>query len=386
LKANQSNLLEIFYLASFALFFAFNFIDRHVSGIFLSIALFLCLISYKSLYQSMLVNIRLVQSIIIFSVFISLVGFYHNIPLHELDNYYRFLLLLPLLLISLNERRTMLLIIVCAAAGLLHAIYIYVFSEINISRYQGTSSTAITYGNMCATLFMILVYYIIFRGYNSYYNILAAIIFLFLFILTGTRGPIIGLILSLVYLGFTMFKNRKGRNDFISPLIILFIFLISLVTIPNTLGERVKKMTEINLVNPLENVNRSFRERIFYIVYSKELIQKYPLIGIGPHNLESEMSQSLKRKNINNIFARDHLHNDFLDISAKFGLISLVLLLFIYFHMLGRKNSEHRVLLNIIMLMFISSQMTQSQFAHHQAITFFIVLLYLFQGNKEERE
>ena len=386
MKANQSNLLEIFYLGSFALFFAFNFIDRQVSNIFLMIAIFLCLISYKSLYQSMLVNIRLVQSIVIFSIFISLVGFYHNVPLHELDNYYRFLLLLPLLLISLNEQRTVLLIFVCAIAALMHAIYIYVFSEINISRYQGTSSTVITYGNMCATLFMISVYYIIFRGYKSYYNILTAIIFLFLFILTGTRGPIIGLILSLVYLGFTMYKNQKGRNNFLGPLIILFLFLISVMTIPNTLGERIKKMTEINLVNPLENVNRSFRERIFYIVYSKELIQKHSLMGVGPHNLESIMSQSLKNKNINNIFARDHLHNDFLDISVKFGLISLVLLLFVYFHMLSRKNTEHRVLLNIIMLMFISSQMTQSQFAHHQAITFFIVLLYLFQGNKEERE
>lgn len=385
MKVNQSNLLETFYLGSFTFFFAFNFIDRQVSNIFLIITLLLCLISYRSLYQSIVANIRLVQSVIIFSIYITLVGFYHNTPLNELDNYYRFLLLLPLLLISFNERQIVLLIFICAVAGLMHAIYIYVISEYNVTRFSGTSSTAITYANMCATLFMLSVYYIIFKNIKSYYTILAAIIFLSLLILTGTRGPVIGLVLSLFYLGFSMRKNQKGRNNLLSILIILFIFLFSVVTIPNPLGERLKKMSDINLVNPLENVDRSLRQRIFYIVYSKELIHEHPLAGIGPHNLKSTMSQHQKKNKFNNVFAQDHLHNEFLDISVKFGLISLVLLLFMYFNMISFKNTEHRVLLNIIMLMFMSSQLFQSHLAHHQAITFFIVLLYLFQKNKVER-
>mgnify|MGYP001305198477 FL=1 len=91
------------------------------------------------------------------------------------------------------------------------------------------------------------------------------------------------------------------------------------------------------------------------------------------------MSQSLEQQGIKNIIARDHVHNEFLDITLKFGFLSLILLFFVYFFITQTKNEEHRVLLNILMIMLISSQLTQSQFAHHQAITFFIALFYLLK-------
>ena len=78
--------------------------------------------------------------------------------------------------------------------------------------------------------------------------------------------------------------------------------------------------------------------------------------------------------------AYDHLHNDFLDIVLKFGFISLVLLLFIYFYLIHSKNSESRTLILLVLIMLVSTQMTQSHFAHHQAITFYISLLYLLQN------
>jgi O-antigen ligase len=94
------------------------------------------------------------------------------------------------------------------------------------------------------------------------------------------------------------------------------------------------------------------------------------------------MSQSLKMKNIDKIIPTDHLHNDFLDITVKFGITSLILLFLIYFCIIKTKNKEHKILLNILMIMLLSSQLTQSQFAHHQAITFFITLFYLLRERK----
>ncbi len=382
MRVSQHNFLENFYLYSFFLFFIFNFIDRQVSNIFLIITLILCLISYKNLYEAITNNTLLINSIILFSFFISLLGYYHNAPLHELDNYYRFLLLLPLLLISLSEPRLLTLISVCAAASLMHAIFSDAFYETDISRYSGTSSSAITYANMCATLMMICMYFIIIKGNRSYYVILSAIIFFILFILTGTRGPLIGIIASLTYLIYLLKKNKTSRKNIIAFLSIFFIILVSIMIIPNPLAERIKKINNINLTNPLENIDRSFRERIFYLLYSKEHMKDHLLTGIGPQNVEIKMSQSIKDKNINNIFPRDHVHNEFLDMTLKFGLISLFLLFFVYFRIISTKNQENKALLYILMIMLISSQMTQSQFAHHQAITFFIVLFYIFQGRK----
>ena len=91
------------------------------------------------------------------------------------------------------------------------------------------------------------------------------------------------------------------------------------------------------------------------------------------------MTESLESRGIKNITARDHIHNEFLDITLKFGFISLIILSLIYLNLVKSKHVETRVLLNLLMIMLVSSQLTQSQFAHHQAITFFICLFYMLQ-------
>ena len=119
-------------------------------------------------------------------------------------------------------------------------------------------------------------------------------------------------------------------------------------------------------------------------MYGLEEIRHNYLTGIAPQNVEDRLSEYLNQNLIDSrdtqVNAQDHLHNDFIDISLKFGLPSLILLILIYFFLIYGKNPENRVLLKILMIMLISSQLTQSHFAHHQAITFFIVLFFLFQN------
>jgi hypothetical protein len=88
MKILKNNLLENLSLGSFTLYFIFNFIDRGIGNIFLLITLIICLINYKALYNVILENIQLAITIIAFSFYISVVGFYHDSPLNELDNYY----------------------------------------------------------------------------------------------------------------------------------------------------------------------------------------------------------------------------------------------------------------------------------------------------------
>ena len=155
--------LRKIYTFSFSLFFIFNFIDRDISNIFLLISLSLCLIDYRNLYMTIFNNIKLVLTILAFSVYISALAYYHNTPISELDNYFRFILLLPLMLITFKKEEFINLIFLCAVAGIIHATYNGAFLEINYQRYQGTSSSAITYANMTATLFIVCAYYIIFQ-------------------------------------------------------------------------------------------------------------------------------------------------------------------------------------------------------------------------------
>ena len=123
--------------------------------------------------------------------------------------------------------------------------------------------------------------------------------------------------------------------------------------------------------------NKSIRQRFYYLYYGIDRLQDNYLIGIGPQNIIIDMKQSLEGKEKYGIFPKDHLHNEFLDISFKFGLMSLVLLFLIYLLIIKSKDIKQKVLLNIVMIMLISSQLTQSHLSHNQAITFFIVLIYI---------
>ena len=385
MKALENNLLETLSLSAFSLYFIFNFIDRSISNIFLLLALLLCIINYKSLYEAIKANGQLVISIIAFTLYISFAGYYHNSPLNELDNYYRFILLLPLLSLSLNEQHVVSVISICAAVGLMHAIDVNAFFD-DTFRLHGTSNVVITYANMCATLLMICMYYILYKNNKSYLLIISAFIFLTLLLLTETRGPFIGIIIISIYLVFILKNRIENRFNFMTPLLLIFIFTVSIISIPNPLGDRFKEMTKINLAEPLDTSNYYLRNRIYFIIYGMEELQTNYFKGVGPQNIRDRMSQSLKTKNIDKIIPTDHLHNDFLDITVKFGITSLILLLLIYFCIIHTKNKEHKILLNILMIMLLSSQLTQSQFAHHQAITFFITLFYLLQGRKLQQK
>ena len=197
--------------------------------------------------------------------------------------------------------------------------------------------------------------------------------------ITETRGPLIGIVIASIYLSYAIKNKEETCGNYKAPLVFLSIFIISIMTIPNPIGERLKRMADIDLANPAEIESSSIRERSYYLIYALQELKDNYTQGIGPQNVITKMSQSLEQQGIKNIIARDHVHNEFLDITLKFGFLSLILLFFVYFFITQTKNEEHRVLLNILMIMLISSQLTQSQFAHHQAITFFIALFYLLK-------
>jgi len=379
-----SNILSVFYTATFFIYFNLNFFDRSVANIFLIITLLLCLLDYKNLYLTLKLNTSLVRIIVFFSIYISLLGIYHGSPISELDNYYRFLLLLPILLISLSEPRMIMLLSTSAFLGLLHAIFndaLYGIDQypINVYRYPGTSNTAITYSHMCATMLMISTYYIFYKNNKSFFLKLSALIFLILFLLTETRGPIIGIIVALCYLAYSIKFNSLNKANFKLPLITIFIFLLVIFTTPNPIGEGLKSAKSINFSDPVSIENLSLRMRTIYYNFGVEKIRDNYYLGIGPQNVENMMSEYITRLDIENIDSADHVQNEFLDMILKFGIASIILLLLLYLYITNIKNLDNRVLMNICLIMLVCSQLTQSQFAHHQSITFFIVLLYLLR-------
>tara|TARA_X000000950_G_scaffold285786_1_gene392686 strand:- start:1068 stop:1979 length:912 start_codon:yes stop_codon:yes gene_type:complete len=300
--------------------------------------------------------------------------------MHELDNYYRFLLLMPLLMITIKDHQMIFMLNICSLGALGHLFSTYIVGD--MGRYDGTSSNAITYANLCALFLIMCIYFYFVKKHHSIYLFLSGLVFLFILVLTQTRGPLIGIIFSFIYL---IFISRSRL--LIASVSLVF---ISLIFIPNPLIERVKIIKQVTVEsnpdpdnNQLIRESRSINERLFYLQYGLEKIKNHLMFGIGPHHIVKEMSSYTERNGIN-IKARDHLHNEFLDISVKFGIPALILLLLIYFVLYKSSDKDNQVMMNLILIMLISSQLTQSQFAHHQAITFFIVLSYLITNSKKQ--
>lgn len=352
-------------------YFISNFYDRSVSNIFLILALIMSIIDYNDLVKAFKKYNRILISIIIFSLWIITIGFYHNSPISELDNYLRFLILVPLLSISIKKEDLLRIIFISSLFGLAHYVQSYMYDPLFSDRFTGTSSSAITYGNLSALLLVLCIYFLSEKLpiKKKYYLLCAATIFLLLFTATGTRGPIIGLFVSLIFLLYV-------RRQILLSIISISVFII-ILTIPNNLGDRIKMLSEINFSQELDDKFHSTSERMYYLSFGKSIIESNVLYGVGPQNIEPQMHNALTSQNIANITPRDHLHNDFIDISAKFGLPSLIFLFLIYTVTLKSSHPSDEILTAIILIMLICSQLTQSQFAHHQAISFFILLLYL---------
>jgi O-antigen ligase len=333
----------------------------------LIITLVACLYDYKSLKKELTNNLPLVFSIIAFSIWIIVIGYYHSAPLRELDNYLRFLILLPILTIALNQSHINTILKLSALGGLLHIVF--TLYDGDIERYKGTSSTAITYSYISATFFILSIFSIINSKEKSMLIMpLVCLIFLYIYIQTGTRGPLIGIIACLLFVLY------KYKSMFLMYILIISLALITLT--PNTLYERIQRVTDINIDNPIETKHRSLRERFYYYNFGMDLIKDDTIFGIGPQNIKPELSKKLSKEKINNIKPRDHLHNEFIDISAKFGLPSLVLFILIIYFTIKRTNENNYIVI-LPMIMILSSQLTQSYLAHHQATCFFIVFLYL---------
>jgi len=363
----KTSYLSIIRIICISLFFSFNFIDRGVSNIFLLATLLFCVIDYRHLIDKVKENKEIVYHIILFFSWILLIAFYHNSPIHELDNYTRLLLLIPLLMINIERKYFQILIYVSAIAAMGNAM---IYGDIE-ERYIGTSSSQITYAYLIITLLILII------NYTSTYrespkNFILSLLMItgliWVWTLTGTKGPLITLLLCLP----VIFYYKKM---ILLPVIVLAL-TSSLIYVNNDFYQRFDALYDSILQTSVGNEDLSYLERKAYLRYGVHMIRNSPFLGIGPGNVENKMADYFKDKSID-IVAQDHLHNDYIDMSAKFGLPSLIFLILIYFSLYKKiiVNSQSTSILLLIIL--ISSQLTQSQFAHHQIISFLISMIFV---------
>lgn len=365
--STKTNYLSITRIICISLFFSFNFINRDISNVFLLATLLLCIIDYRELINIIKDNQKIIYPIIIFISWISITATYHKSPIHELDNYTRLLLLIPLLMINIDRKYFQKLIYISALAAIGHAIFYGYIEE----RYIGTSSNQITYAYLIITLLILVI-----NNTSTYRESPKAFIFSLCIIagltwvwtLTGSRGPLITLFLCLLIIFYY-------KKSFLLPVIVITL-TASLISINHDFYQRFDTLYNSILQKNIDKKDLSYIERKAYLSYGFRSIKTSPIFGIGPDNIESKMAEYFKNNSIN-ISSKDHLHNDYVDISAKFGLPALIFLLLIYFSIYKNIIGNDQSVSILLLVVLLSSHLTQSQFAHHQIISFLISIIFV---------
>ena len=360
-----------------------TFVNRDVSNIFLIILLSFSLlfIIFQKIKLSRKEWIAL-ELVIIFTTLIIVISIIHDSPISEVDNYTRAFLLFPiyLLLRDIRFSRNELIYIFSSCIFFSFLLFLYGGNEtFHGERFQGSSSTPLTYGNMLMTLVLLLIVTLK-TSINLNFLIRTLIIMLGIFLVyqTGTKGSVVGLIITLpVILLFN--KKLIPPVAIIVVLSIIFAYVTPFSKRVISFADALSTINYNNLTHSTD-INFSVNERLYYYQFSLGTIKENSMLGIGPHMFKKNLQDDISKKKLN-ITISDHAHNEFLDIFAKFGILVfltfLALLLFMMYVFMKYKDSYLGQSGFVIIISQIGYMLTQSQLAHHQSTVFFIFLLFL---------
>lgn len=387
-------------------FIILNFVDRSLSNVAMIALLVLSLFHMYRNRDNLSINMNeksLIYSFLSFTVILMAFAFYHSSKIDELDNYSRFVLLLPIYFYLRTlwfSPKAIIYILISSSIISLSSIMIdfeQTYSAGNSiipGRHNPVSSSALTYGNLNMTIFVLLIGSWIFRNKLKINSLLLMIGLFASFLswgLTHSKGALIGLAFVFIYLNIA---NKSIR------LFSFIVILIGTLIISSTeLNQRFKifindTMLVMNGQDIMtDNIDLSIRERYFYYKNAVEIIKNNPLEGIGFDRFEDYLNQKKIKQNLD-IRTSDHAHNEFLDIALKSGLIGLLVFLilfaniFRFFAKVNLDNIDSRFFKysgNIVLLSQIGFMLTQSQLAHHQSTVFFIILVLLFASQITNR-
>ena len=330
-----------------------------------------------------------------------------NTPIKELDNYSRFFMLIPVfymfreIKISLKE----LLLIMNISSILIGIFAIYTYFIMGEVRVRGFTSSATIFGNVSLIYAMIsLISISYFKNYRKYQILCLSglVLVLFAWVLTGTRGSLITLLFSLIFLLFR--ENRYLVLYFSYKKVLIFLFFIGLIFFNSNTYDRF-----VNSYNSTYNYvfndgghhwthKDSFVPRFLIWKGAINIISENPVNGIGLSNFNEAILGQIISRNIAPIKPRfvdpsagiNHAHNQYLDIFAKTGFIGfliLIALLFIFYYYFKRHRdsgnfdcSYGAIIGSLLVIMFSSNMLFHAILSHQQSTLFMIIILFVFAG------
>ena len=207
---------------------------------------------------------------------------------------------------------------------------------------------------------------------------LAAVINISFLLFTRNRsGIIILVIVTLFYIIFVLIKKKKGtRLKTLTPIIsvLAISFLISLIQVKGTerpdIGLTAKTFFDTNFKSNVLRIN--------FWDASIQMIRENPLVGIGLYKwsgyypkYSGDYFNDENLTYIHNI----HAHNDFLELFAENGIMSLLVFLLIYLliaFFLFNKIKYNEKYFPLLLILLITSAYSLVAFPNHKFASYFL--------------
>ncbi|HDZ9638060.1 TPA: O-antigen ligase family protein [Vibrio cholerae] len=193
-------------------------------------------------------------------------------------------------------------------------------------------------------------------------------------IMTDVRGVILFLPVAIIYLVITTIKPIWKYYIASILSIILLSGVFYTIFQPKINARIAQTQNEIALIKQ-GNLTSSIGIRLDLWMHGVEIIAQNPLFGVGDSGLQESLSQMTNR----GAATQPHLHNQYLDLLARYGIVgTLVIFLFCLALVLNLNNSGFEYignpLVNSMLVMLIFAGLTDVPL-HHTHIIYLLTIL-----------
>ncbi len=296
-------------------------------------------------------------------------------------------LLIPVFIITIKNKKrfnnAIYTIFYSAVISSLIGIFISVKEGISLShRLKGFSSHWMTYSGL---LMLVFVFFTIYNTYEKnkakkIINFSLLSLLLISILLSLTRSVWIGIFISIG--GFFVYFFKKRPVILFAPVVIL---ILSFLFLPGSIKSRVFSIFDIN--------NVTNKDRLYMAYTAVEIVKDFPITGVGSDNVKKVYPKYRHKNATKN---NPHLHNNFFQIAAERGLITLIVFISFFISLFsnlikkikGGSELEKRVSIGVFFLVvaFLVAGLFEYNFGDTEIkfiLLFFISLPFLniFQKN-----
>ena len=219
---------------------------------------------------------------------------------------------------------------------------------------------------------MILYYH---RFKNKYVNVLFGLTFLSAIAIASSRGVIAGLVIVSIIIVFQEVKSHK-KAIFITIGLILGILAISFLT---PIKSRIDEILNTKNIYPVGLQYNSFNLRVAIYDCSLKIINRSPLIGYGPGDVQNELNECYKKFDTEAFTKITYnSHNQYFDYLASFGVLGTLIILFaFYYYYKIAVKGKNRLYLNFLILFYIVF-LTENVLYRNSGMVLFVTFNCLF--------